>query len=237
MAAWSLFRRKPPDDFEMRSQLVDLVTKRLTVGGRIRAEDAICGAAAIVGERCIDSAGELPLRDHKLVPGSRVFSDRINQLLCGDLANASIQDIPADSVFGMLRDRVNVDVYPKGTFPDLTSVFAGYAASINEPGMWGKVPVTVIRVHHPLLIPLQFAYETRARVDRIFEPIKDDKLRCLNVSVAALAALLNMIGRTLSADVGLRLAFEITNGMAKTAPMSEAAFREIARKSAAPPLS
>lgn len=221
MGLLNLFSKKAPTDFEMRTHLVELVMKRLTErGNRIRAENAICASAAIVGERCIDAAGDFRLRDHDLPPGQRVFSDRVNELLCGDKADAENGEFPPQSVYGILKDGLDSDVYIPAKFPTLVSIFSGYAAGIGNVEEWGKVPVTVLRHNHPTIIPLQFAFETRDKVDRILRSVAADKQRCLTISIKALAALLNQMKKAIEPDVALRLAFEIINGMAKTAPMT-----------------
>lgn len=221
MGLFDLFRQKEPSEFEMRKRLVDLVKKRLTDrSNRIRAEDAICAAAAIVGERCIDAAGDYSLRDHEMTPGSRVFSNRVNELLCGDNSDATPDALPPDSVYGILKTGLNSEAYVLQHYPSLVSVFSGYAAGIGHPEDWGKVPVTVLPVNHPTIIPLQFAFETRANVDLILTPIAADKMLCVAVATKALAALLNQMIGAIEPDVALRLAFEIINGIAKTAPMT-----------------
>jgi hypothetical protein len=224
MSLFTLFQKKQPDDFEMRKQLVGLIMDRLTKGNRIRAEDAICAAATIVGERCIDVAGDYPLREHDLTPGSRIFSDRVNELLCGDQADTAIANLPPQSVYGVIRASLSNDSYPDDKYPTLTSVFGGYAAGVGKAEDWGKVPVTVLPHNHPSIVPLQFGFETRDKVDAILHSIASDKPRCLVIASNALAALLNRMIGTIAPDVALRLAFEITNGMAKTAPMTKKAF-------------
>jgi hypothetical protein len=222
------FRSKPPSDSALAERLADLVVKRLTDRtNRIRAEDAICGTAAIVGERCIDASGDYSLRDHDIAPGTRVFSDRANQLLCGDTADVGFEGIPADSIFGRLKAGVKASSYPKETFPDVASVFRGYAAGIGKPEDWGKVPVTVPPDNRPGVLPLQFAYETRSQVDAILKSVVEDKSRCLWIATNGLAAMLNKVAGVIAPDVALRLAFEISNGMAKTAPMTEKAMRAV----------
>ena len=226
MGIFNLFRPKEPDDFEMRVRLVELVKKRLTDRtNRIRAEDTICAAAAIVGERCIDAAGDFSLREHALAPGSRVFSNRINELLCGDKPEASPDALPPQSVYGMLKEGLNADYYTLKDFPSLVSVFSGYAAGIGKGEDWGKVPVTVLPRNYPTIIPLQFAFETRDNVDAVLRPVMADKMRCLVIATRALVALLNQMTGAIEPDVALRLTFEIANGMAKTAPMTKAAFK------------
>lgn len=213
---------KHNDDPALQARLVELVMNRLTEhGDRIRAEDAVCGAAVIVAERCIDAAGDYPLRDHALAPGQRVFSDRVNQLLCGNVT----ADVPADSVFGRLKALVDPTAYAEQYWPELTDVFRHYAAAVGQPADWGKAPLTVPEPNRPRILPLRFAYETRADVDDILRPVAADKPRCLRIAVGALADLLHQVAGVLAPGVGLTLAFEVINGMAKTAPMTEKALR------------
>lgn len=205
----------------MRVRLVALVMKRLTDrSNRIRAEDAICAAAAIVGERCIDVAGDYPLRDHDIPPGKRVFSDRANELLCGDNPDVGLDALPSESIYGILEAGLDASTYTPERFPTLVSVFSGFAAGIGKTEDWGKVPVTVLRRNHPTIVPLQFAFETRDKIGVVLRPTAADKMRRLAIATKALAALLNQMVGAIESDVALRLAFEITNGMAKTAPMT-----------------
>jgi hypothetical protein len=227
MGLLDFFRKKPSDDFGMRAELVQLVLDRLRDRqNRIRCEDAICGAAAIVGERCIDAAGDFPLRYHDLAPGSRVFSDRANELLCGDRADG---ETSPDSVYGILRISLS-DAYLPQHYPTLQSVFSGYAAGIGRVEDWGKVPLTVGAHQHPGIVPLQFAIETRDAVDAILRPAAADKPRCLALATKALAAVMNQMTSAIQPEVALRLAFEIANGMAKTAPMTKKAMAAVRKK-------
>src|SRR4030095_7509316 len=92
----------------LRKTLVDYILKVVTdKDGRIRAEDAISAAATIVAERCIDAAGNFDLRDHSYHPGSPVFSDNANTLFCGDVASDNFDEIPANSIIGILRSKLD----------------------------------------------------------------------------------------------------------------------------------
>jgi len=77
-----------------------------TVGG-VRAEDMITAAASITGELCIETAGDFNPRKHQFVPGSRVFSDKVNELIFGDDPEAAIDAIPAAFIVGLLRNRLH----------------------------------------------------------------------------------------------------------------------------------
>src|ERR1043166_1514671 len=94
-------------DGPLRKKLVEFILNMLRdKNGRIRVEDAISAAATIVGERCIDAAGDFPLRDHQFSPGSRVFSTNANELICGDVYEGGVSQVPGDSVVGLLRARL-----------------------------------------------------------------------------------------------------------------------------------
>ena len=230
MSFLDLFRRKEPSDRALQLRPVALVKRKLTDrNNRIRAEDAICAAAAIVGERCIDAAGDYPLREHDIIPGQRVFSTKANELLCGDSLETGIEP---NSIFGLILARVKPAAYPPAAFPDARSVFTGYAAGIGKTEDWGKVPVTVPPNHQPWIIPLQFGYDTRDEIDSILKPVEADKIRCLRIAVGALVDLLNQMAGAIDPALALLLAFEICNGMAKTAPMTKKAFLTV--KNSAP---
>ena len=219
---------KPTDvDQPIRRKLVDLVLYVLRdQNGRIHAEDVISAAATIVGERCVDTAGDFPLRDHDLAPGSRAFSTRANELICGDVSEGGVNQIPADSIVGVLRARLDPRVYLDTEFPDLSEIFRQFAARIGDPADWGKVPLSVHPDHLPFIPPLQIGYQTRARVDDILAPAQNDKARCLRISTEALAEILAMVASAIDHKLALTLAIETINGMAKTAPMTERAMQQ-----------
>src|SRR6188474_606959 len=109
MSLFDRFRKTPakssqePVDSLIRQKLVDLVFAVLRdKDNRIRVEDAISAAATIVAERCIDAAADYPLRDHQLTPGSRVFSTKANELICGDILD--LKQLPEQSIVGLLRN-------------------------------------------------------------------------------------------------------------------------------------
>ena len=160
MGLFERFRRSTDIDQPIRQKLVDLVLSALRDrDGRIRAEDAISAAATIVGERCIDAAGDFPLRGHELPPGSRAFSTRANELISGDVSEGGVRQIPADSIVGVLRARLDSRLYADSEFPDLWEVFRQYAARIGDAADWGKVPLSVPENHLPFIPPLRVGYE------------------------------------------------------------------------------
>ena len=215
-----------PVDALMRKALVDLVFNGLRdKHNRIHVEDALSAAATIVGERCIDAAGDFPLRDHNLAPGSRAFSTKANELICGDVSE--ISQLPKDSIVGILRARLDPAQFADTDFPSLTEVFKQYAARIGNPADWGKVPLSIPQDNLPFIPPLRAGYETRRSVDQIFEPIRGDKTRCLRIAVESLAEILKMTAAAIDPKLGLLLSIETINGMAKTAPMTEKAMQQV----------
>jgi|GEM_PF-1233389 len=222
------FRRPNDVDQPIRQKLVDLVLDALRdENGRIRVEDTISAAATIVGERCIDAAGDFPLREHELAPGSRAFSTRANELICGDVSEGDVRQIPTDSIVGVLRARLDSRLYSDAEFPAMAEVFRQYAARFGDAADWGKVPLSVPEDHLPFIPPLRIGYETRARVDDILAPARDDKARCLKIAIEALAEILAMVASAIDHKLALTIAIETINGMAKTAPMTERAMQQV----------
>ncbi len=210
-----------------QARLVAFVVGGLTDSNkRIRSEDALTLISTVVAERCIDLAGQYPLRDHEHVPGSRVFSEEINGILYGESVEGDLDSYPSDSVVGMLRDRLTPGTYQKADFPPIKEVMGNYAAGIGKKEDWGSVPLTVPLENRPTLVPLKFGYETRHQVDEILNPLKVKK-EALRVSVLALSEILKMVRGAIDPKVALLLTLEILNGMAKTAPMTERAMKGV----------
>jgi hypothetical protein len=198
--------------------------------GRVRSEELISAAATIVGERCIEAAADLNPRHHNFTPGSRVFSDRVNELLAGNVSSDNLGDVPSASVIGMLRDKLVGQGYQEADFPPLSAVFQGFAARIGHPSDWGRVPLSVPAENLPVFLPLQVAYETRTSVDEVFAPLRRDGARCLHAATLALAEALNAVSQSINHKVAMLLALETVNGMAKTAPMTDEALSQVAGK-------
>jgi hypothetical protein len=216
-----------PVDAPLRKALVDLVLASLRdKAGRIRVEDALSAAATIVAERCIDAAGDFPLRTHDLTPGSRVFSTKANELICGDVTDTDLSLLPKQSIVGMLRHRLDPALFADTDFPPLSEVFKQYAARIGAASDGGKVPLSVPQDNLPFVQPLRVGYETRPRVDQILQPIREDKTRCLRIAVESLAEILKMTASAIDHKLALMLTIETINGMSKTAPMTEKAMQQ-----------
>ena len=204
-----------------------VLAKGLQKNGRIRAEDLITSAASITAELCIEAAGDFNPRKHQFIPGSRVFSTKVNELFSGDTDDIEI--IPAASVVGTLRDRLLQAEYCKSDFPPLGEIFKRFAASVGSSSDWGKVPWSVPEENKPFVLPLRVAYATRSTVDQAFQSFATPQQK-LRASVLTLAEALIAVQRTIDKKVALLLALETVNGMAKTAPMTDEAMNSLKKK-------
>jgi hypothetical protein len=184
----------------------------------------ISAGAAIVGETAIATAGDYDPRRHDHPPGARVFSTKINQLICDD---KSFQEAPTDSIVGNLRERLLVCDFSQSDFPKLEDVFKHFAANIGKKEDWGKVPLSIAQQHHPFAQPLRVAYETRPIVDSSLSPLGDDARNRLRAATAMLARALCETRDALTRIVATTLAIETVDGMAKTAPMTAAAMAKM----------
>lgn len=231
MSLFDRFKKSPPppSNAEENAALLDKLVNLVFSGvrsedNRIRVEDAVSAAAVIVAERCIDAAGNYPLRDHELTPGSRVLSDAVNSWFCGD--ELELSKIPPQTVVGTLRLCLDRQMYADAEFPDLKGVMHTFLNGISNEGIeWGRVPLSVGKDHEPFILPLRVGYETRGIVDQILTPVLEDKARCVAIATLGLAAILQQVAGAIDHKLVLTLALETVNGMAKTAPMTEKAMK------------
>jgi hypothetical protein len=200
--------------------------------GRVRAEDLLTAAASIAGERCIEAAGDLNPRKHQLAPGSRMFSDKINKLFCGDSLPVSLDTVPAESIVGVLRDKLLLTGYGEADFPSFEMLIEHFVANIGKKSDWGKVPLAVPEENQPSILPLQVVYETRAIVDRILQPLANPKEK-LRAAVLALAESLEAVQGVIDKKIALLLALQMVNGMSKTAPMTDEAMQSLRKENSA----
>jgi hypothetical protein len=216
--------KEPQKSVEVRcaESLFQTIASGLKKNGRIRTEDCIVAIASILAEQCIEVAGNFNPRKHQFVPGSRVFSDKVNELFSGDLPIGNIGDIPASSIVGKLRELLLPAGYHVSDFPSLDLIFEQFAANVGKASDWGKVPWSVPEPNLPLILPLRVAYTTRSTVDQIFQPLASPQQK-LNASIFALAKVLIEVQQVIDRKIALLLAIETINGMAKTAPMTDEA--------------
>lgn len=100
------FRRTNPKEACGKALVKAICEKLKEPDGRIRAEDLVVTLASITGELCIDAAGLFSSRGHGWNPGQRIFSDLTNKVIDGDDVNDTLATIPAESVVGILRNRL-----------------------------------------------------------------------------------------------------------------------------------
>lgn len=219
------WKSKKPASVEICGHvLYEGLAKALTRNGRIHVEDLISAAAAIVGEAVIDASGDFNPRSHNFTPGSRVLSQKANELICGD---KDLEGAPENSIAGILRAKLTGCGFTREDFPVLEDVFRYYAANIGRQEEWGKVPLSIPADNNPFIMPLRAAYEARPLVDQAFAALKDNRVQRLNASVITLVEALCKTRDVLPRKVAVTLAFETVNGMAKTAPMTDAAMKQV----------
>ena len=227
------WKRKQKDPIEdCADALYSALKRAVTQAGRIRVEELVSAAAAIVGEAAVAKAGDFDPRRHDFPPGSRVFSTKINTLICDD---KSLQEAPATSIVGDLRDRLGGCGFAQSDLPNLEDVFKHFAANIGRKEDWGRVPLSIGQDHYPFAQPLRIAYESRGIVDNSLAALGNDPANRLRAATAVLALALCETRDALDRKIATTLAIETINGMAKTAPMTDAAMAKILEAGKAKP--
>lgn len=224
MSPFSIFKSKPSDE-KLTKKLVNFVYDTVNTPGRgVRVEDAICLMACIVGERTIEMAGEFSIHSHEFTPGAMVFSDKVNEKLIGPVSTNDWNAIPKQSVFGSVKQEIGYH-FDDSDFPPITMIFKKFAESAGEEQEWGNISLSVPDDHMPFYLPLRAGYESRPFVDKHI--LQDDKERCLRITQYALSHILIETKAVLAPSVTLPLAFELVNGVSKTAPLTEEKYEEV----------
>jgi hypothetical protein len=208
--------------------LCALYEARCSVGGRIRVEDLLSAASAVCGEACIAVAGEVDPTHHAFTPGSVVMSDRVNTILASDTTEWSGT---GSSVFGLIRTGAIASGYSAGEMPPLADVFRAFAAGVGgkDAAEWGFVPLSVPADNRPRIQPVRDAYELRPAVRRA---LGDQRVPVADWAAVTALAVVTELGRVRDAidhRIALRLVLDTVNGMAKTAPMTDEAFKDASR--------
>ncbi len=216
------WKKKAPDRSERACahELYEYLCRAIGKDNRIRVEDLITTAASIVAERCIETAGDFNPRQHQFVPGARVFSTKVNELFSGDTSD--LNEVPSESIVGILRDQLLAAGYNRDDFPSLEAVFEYYAAHVGNKSDWGKAPLSIPNDNKPFVLPLRVSYESRPIVDRLFQTLDTPEQR-LRAAVLTLVEALVAVRQVADNRMVLTLALETINGMAKTAPMTDEA--------------
>lgn len=220
------FLRSKPTDKKLTKQLVNYVYDSIQNEKGIRVEDAICLIATIVAERCIITANEYAINKHDFEPGSAIFSDRINELLAGPVAVSDWNDLPSESVFGTIRDKIK-SRFTIASFPSITAIFENYAQNVGT-AEWGNIYLTVPEDHKPFLLPLRAGYESRKYIEKHMK-LESDK-QSLSIALNALTQILIDTKAAINPSIALSLTFELINGMSKTATMTDDKMEELNSK-------
>ena len=189
--------------------------------GRVRVEDYLTVLGAVTGEASLLAAGLFEVEQTSMAPGSPVFGDAINVVLSGDAIELS--DAPPDSVVGLLISSLVPRVLSLEDLPTLRSLYEHVAKNVGS-APWGEVATSVPDANKPTVVPLRAAFEMRPLVDAACERAKVQTSRRHIPCALALAKALEQTRQAIDPKVAARLALEITFGMAKTVPMSRAAF-------------
>lgn len=208
----------------------------------VRVEDYLALLAAATGEAAVVASGVIDVEHTDLVPGAGLFGDAINEVLTGD--GTEVADVPAGSVVGVLRDRLVPGVVPLDAFGSLEDLYRHVAASVGV-APWGDVVVTVPADHRHDVLPLRAAFELRPVVQAVMDGVDGGVASGVLVRppgwgphqlcALALASAIDQTVGAIDVRIGVRLALEITFGMAKVVPMSVTAMEQAAREQAAGP--
>ena len=194
---------------------------------RIRVEDLLSAAAAVCGEACIAAAGDFDLEHHAFTPGSPVFSDRVNGILCAD---ASDWGSAATSVFGIIRGGALAQGYATDDFPPIDEPIRLFArrspATVRRRGASCRsaCPRTIGRSCSRSARRTTFA----GRSVRSSRSSRSQRAEWPHTCAFALVVELARVREAIDHGVAVRLVLETVNGMAKTAPMTAKHLRDAA---------
>ncbi|AXP81919.1 hypothetical protein CJ739_2854 [Mariniflexile rhizosphaerae] len=222
MGIFDFFSSKPTDE-KLTKKLVNFVYDSIQTKNGVRVEDAICLISTIAAERCIEVANEFSIHEHEFEPGAAVFSDKINELLVGPNIVENWNDLPSESVFGTIRNKI-VPKFDIKNFPTLISIFESYAQNVGELE-WGNINLTIPIDNKPFLLPLQAGYESRKYFEKNIN-LESNK-KSLQIAINALTHILHETKMALDSKIALTLTFELINGMSKTATMTEKKMEEL----------
>ena len=218
---FNLFKRKP-NEIKIAHEIEKFVFDGVQNEKGIRVEDVILVMATIVAERCIDMVGEYDLRDHDYPPASIVFSDKINSLLVGNNVPIDWDQLPKESVFGMLYHKTKPS-FPANSYPPIKNVFEYFAKHAGEPIEFGNIPLSIPKDNYPFFNPLKSGYDSRPSIDEIFKPVLNEKAKCLSITIHSLSNIILKTRNVIDPAVGLLLSFETINGVSKLASLTDKA--------------
>ena len=225
LSMFNLFKRKP-NEIKIARQIEEFVFDAVQNEKGIRVEDAILVMSTIVAERCIDLSGEFDLRNHDYSPSSIVFSDKINSVLVGNNVANNWDQLPKESVFGMLYQKTKAS-FPPDFYPEIKNIFEYFASHVGKPIEFGNIPLSVPIENYPFFNPLRSGYESRSSIDKILKPVLNEKEKCLSISIHSLSKIILKTRNAINPAVGLLLSFETINGMSKLASLTDNAIKNL----------
>lgn len=181
----------------------------------VRVEDYLASLGAAAGEAALATAG-FDVAGHDLPPGSPLLYEPVNQVLTGD----TVDDVPAGSVYGILHGLADDAPTPK-------ELYEHVVRSLGQ-AEWGKVTVTLTEANQPWVVPLRSAFELRATVLELEAGHALAVADRATLTATALRAAIEQVDGAIDRSVAVRLALEVTFGMAKMAPMTQAALDAVA---------
>jgi hypothetical protein len=191
----------------------------------VRVEDYLTALAAATGEAALVDSGLFDIETTDLTPGTAVFGDEINRVLTGD--GTALDEVPASSAVGLLRDRLVPGVVAGEAFGSLDRLYRLVASEVGTTA-WGDVALTVPDGHRPSVQPLRLAFGLRPAVEAAAADM-DPGIGGRHVPCAlALAFAIERTREAIDVAIGLTLSLEVVFGMAKTVPMSRRTFAEAA---------
>lgn len=217
------FLNSKPTDEKLTKKLVNFVYNSIQTEKGVRVEDAICLISTIVAERCIEVANEFSINEHDFVPGSAVFSEKINELLVGEVAVENWNELPKECVFAKIKSKIDSH-FDNSSFPSLTGIFENYAENVGKTE-WGNLNLSIPEDNKPFFLPLQVGYETRKFIDKNINLENSEKT--LQIAINAIGKILIETKMALDSSIALVMTFEIINGMSKTATMTDKKMAEL----------
>jgi hypothetical protein len=192
--------------------------------GQFRPEDVISAAAAFAGECVIRRAGDFDFDRHTFTPGQPIFSPNVTQLLSGD--RADYEEMPRRTVFrGIYMILVHHPnrPWPRESFPDVRKIYErDTAARVHGVSKdWGKAPLSVPRTHYPSedRPPLRAAFVLRGFVAKRWPNERPSAESLLLMAQYLVIMAMTQMRTQIEPKIGLLLAFETLNAMAKSAPL------------------
>jgi hypothetical protein len=217
------FLNSKPTDEKLTKKLVNFVYDSIQTEKGVRVEDAICLISTIVAERCIEFTNEFSINEHDFEPGSGVFSEKINELLAGQIAVEKWNELPKECVFARIKSKVDSH-FENSSFPSITEIFENYAKNVGK-AEWGNLSLSIPEDNKPFLLPLRVGYETRKFIDKNINLENNEKT--LQIAINAIGKILIETKMALDSSVALAMTFEIINGMSKTATMTDKKMAEL----------